>query len=45
MVAAATMLMDRRRRFWRIVGGWSLDLAIALVGAVLIAALVLAIHG
>jgi hypothetical protein len=39
------MLTDRRRRFWRIVGGWSLDLAIALIGAGLIAALVLTIHG
>jgi hypothetical protein len=39
------MMTDRRRRRWRMVRGAVLDLAIALVGAVLIAGLVLAVHG
>jgi hypothetical protein len=39
------MLIDRRRHRWRMLRGVALDLAIALIGAGLIAALVLAIHG
>jgi hypothetical protein len=35
------MLTDRRRRFWRMVTGGAFDLAIALAGAALIAAMVL----
>jgi hypothetical protein len=44
-MVAAVMLTCRRRRFWRALGGLFIDLAVVLVGAGLIAALVLAVHG